>query len=98
MIINALAWLHRNGRDTGGRILQKRGQGQAVNWRWIEPAVFQSLTHRDLGQQFVAGEVVHDLPGGVVLATCLPLLNASDLYRQPQPTWVAAALMEWQPG
>jgi hypothetical protein len=23
--------------------------------------------------------------------------DAFDLYRQPKPTWVAAALMEWQP-
>ena len=22
--------------------------------------------------------------------------DAADLYRQPKPTWVAAALMEWQ--
>ncbi len=46
-----------------------------------------------------AGQVFRYLRGPMQGAIIdLTYSDASELYRQPQPTWVAAALIEWQLG
>lgn len=64
--------------------------GKGDYWGYNEHCVKAKSDHRDAGQVFrylrgpMSGRVVD-----------LTYSDATELYKQPPPTWVAAALMEW---
>jgi len=62
-------------------------------WGYNQHCVRAKSDARDAGQVF---RYLRGPMTGRILD--LSYSDASDLYRQPKPTWVAAALIEWQPG
>lgn len=86
--------------DEGGLDLARRTieegmetLGRGDYWGYNQHCVRAKSDGRDAGQVFrylrgpMAGRIVD-----------LTYSDASELYRQPKPTWVAAALMEWRLG
>ncbi|MBX0328655.1 hypothetical protein K2Z83_13315 [Oscillochloris sp. ZM17-4] len=84
--------------DAGGLDLARRRitegmeiLGRGDYWGYNQHCVSAKSDARDAGQVFrslrgpMAGQIID-----------LTFSDASDLYRHPKPTWVAAALMEWR--
>ncbi len=65
--------------------------GRGDYWGYNQHCVRAKSDARDAGQVF---RYLRGPMRGRILD--LTYSDASDLYRQPNPTWVAAALMEWQ--
>ena len=68
-----------------------RIRGAGDYWGNNKHCVTAESDARDAGQVF--RYLRGPMQGQVIDIT---YTDASDLYRQPKPTWVAAALMEWQ--
>jgi hypothetical protein len=84
--------------DEGGLELARRTieegmeiLGRGDYWGYNQHCVRAKSDARDAGQVF---RYLRGPMHGRILD--LTYSDASDLYRQPKPTWVAAALMEWQ--
>lgn len=73
--------------EDGIRILEKGDY-----WGYNQHCVEAKSDARDAGQVF--RYLREEMTGAVIDLT---YSDASELYNQPKPTWVAAALMEWQP-
>ena len=78
--------LARKTIETGMRIL-----GEGDYWGYNQHCVTAKSDARDAGQVF--RYLRGPMQGQVIDIT---YTDASDLYHQPKPTWVAAALMEWR--
>ena len=65
--------------------------GRGDYWGYNQHCVRAKSDARDAGQVF---RYLRGAMHGRILD--LTYTDAADLYRQPRPTWVAAALMEWQ--
>jgi hypothetical protein len=66
--------------------------GRGDYWGYNQHCVTAKSDARDAGQVF---RYVRGPMRGEILD--LAYSDASDLYRQPKPTWVAAALIDWHP-
>lgn len=66
--------------------------GRGDYWGYNQHCVQAKSDARDAGQVF---RYLRGPLNGRILD--LTYSDASDLYQQPKPTWVAAALMEWRP-
>jgi hypothetical protein len=85
---------HEGGLDLARRTIE---EGMAIlsrgdYWGYNQHCVRAKSDARDAGQVF---RYLRGPMAGRILD--LTYSDASDLYHQPKPTWVAAALMEWQP-
>lgn len=86
---------HEGGLDLARRTIEEGMEilGRGDYWGYNQHCVRAKSDGRDAGQVFrylrgpMAGRIVD-----------LTYSDASELYRQPKPTWVAAALMEWRLG
>jgi hypothetical protein len=85
--------------DEGGLGLARRTieEGMALlargdYWGYNQHCVRAKSDARDAGQVF---RYLRGAMQGQIID--LTYTDASELYRQPKPTWVAAALMAWQP-
>src|SRR4051794_28960119 len=84
--------------DAGGLDLARKAieegmeiLGSGDYWGYNQHCVRAKSDARDAGQVF---RYLRGAMHGRILY--LTYSDAADLYRQPKPTWVAAALMEWQ--
>ena len=78
--------LARKTIEDGMRIL-----GEGDYWGYNQHCVTAKSDARDAGQVF---RYLRGAMKGQVID--ITYTDASDLYQQPKPTWVAAALMEWE--
>ncbi|MGH2454358.1 MAG: hypothetical protein ACRDF5_11475 [bacterium] len=85
---------HEGGLDLARRTIEEGLAilGRGDYWGYNQHCVSAKSDARDAGQ-------VYRYLGGPMQGRILDLTfsDASDLYHQPKPTWVAAALMEWEP-
>jgi hypothetical protein len=81
------------GLDLARRTIEEGMQilGRGDYWGYNQHCVHAKSDARDAGQVF---RYLRGPMRGRILD--LTYSDASDLYHQPKPTWVAAALMEWQ--
>jgi hypothetical protein len=85
---------HEGGLELARRRLEEGMEilGRGDYWGYNQHCVDAKSDARDAGQVF---RYLRGPMQGRILD--LTYTDASELYRQPPPTWVAAALMEWQP-
>jgi hypothetical protein len=86
---------HEGGLDLARRTIEAGMEilGRGDYWGYNQHSVRAKSDARDAGQVF---RYLRGPMRGRILD--LTYSDASELYRQPKPTWVAAALMEWQAG
>jgi hypothetical protein len=86
---------HQGGLERARRTIEEGMEilGRGDYWGYNQHCVRAKSDARDAGQVF---RYLRGSLSGRILD--LTFSDASELYRQPKPTWVAAALMEWQPG
>jgi len=84
---------HAGGLDLARRAIEQGIDilGRGDYWGYNQHCVRVKSDARDAGQVF---RYLRGAMHGRILD--LTYSDAADLYRQPKPTWVAAALMEWQ--
>ncbi|MGH2522826.1 MAG: hypothetical protein ACRDH2_10025 [Anaerolineales bacterium] len=85
---------HEGGLELARQIIEAGMEilGQGDYWGYNQHCVRAKSDARDAGQVF---RYLRGPMQGRILD--LTYSDASELYRQPRPTWVAAALMQWQP-
>jgi hypothetical protein len=86
---------HEGGLDLARRTIEEGMEilGRGDYWGYNQHCVRAKSDGRDAGQVF--RYLRGPMEGRIVDLT---YSDASELYRQPKPTWVAAALMEWRLG